>query len=371
MRSITGDLAMLGLPALLQSLSHQGGWGLLKIRAGARHKTLFLDSHNLYLIEVSHPMATRLGQILLRSGRLLPDRLRQVLEAMPPDTPRIGEVLMAHGAISQGDLDQALAEQALEEIYDLFAWDDARFELREEKPPPVENPRAVPITAVVLEAVRRVDEQRKARRIIASRDMIPMRARLRLPEDDPSLDPSVVRHLGEQIDGRRTVADIMQTSPYPIFRIEVTLAGLIERGAVKLLERREDRLRTVAIRRPAPVERRETVVVISPFPSYGTALAAELNRAGVDASSHPSDGNIRRILETSRPDVMVLDAVDGLAETERMRPMARATGTDIVLLVNNPSRDAIVRAVKAGAREVLVKPISTAALVRRLRKPAA
>ena len=370
-RTITGDLGMIGLPSLLQSIALHGGWGLLSVRRKDRHKTLFLDGHNLYLIDVSHPMATRVGQILLRSGRLLPDRLRQALESTSPDTARIGEILMAHGAITRGDLEQALTEQALEEIYDLFGWDDARFELREEKPPAVENARAVSITAVVLEAVRRVDEQRKARRIISSREMIPMRARLSLPEDDPSLDPHVVRHIGGLIDGRRTVADILRESPYPEFAVEVTLSGLIERGVLKLFERREERLRTVVIRRPVPPARGSTAVVISPFPSYGTALAASLNQAGIDASAHPSDGNIRRILETNRPNVMILDAVDALAELERVRPMARATGTDIVLLVNTPSRDAIVRAVRAGAREVLMKPISTATLVRRIKKASA
>lgn len=368
---MAGDLGMIGLPALLQSIAQQGGWGLLKVKSRERHKTLFLDGHNLYLVEVSHPTATRLGQILMRSGRLLPDRLRQVLEAMPPNAAKIGEMLMAHGAITQGDLDQALAEQAMEEVYDLFAWIDARFELREERPPASEPSCPLSITGIVLEAVRRVDEQRKARRIIASREMIPLRSRLNLPEDDPSLDPHVVRHLGSLIDGRKTVDEILQQSPYPEFSVEVTLSGLIERGAVKLLERREDRLRTVVFRRPVPETRASSAVVISPFPSYGTALAAALNQGGIDASAHPSDANLRRILETARPQVMVLDAVDSLAELDRVRPIARTTGTEIVLLVNNASRDAIVRAVRAGAREVLVKPVSASTLVRRLKKPAA
>jgi CheY-like chemotaxis protein len=368
-RGVSGDLTVLGLGTLLQAIGQQGGWGTLTVRRVEEHKTLFIDGRNLFLTEVSHPAATRLGQILLRSGRLLPDRLREVLETMPSGHPRIGELLMAHGAITPADLEQALADQAMEEICDLFAWTEATFEFAERRPASVGPALPIPIAAVVLEAARRRDEQRRARRLIPSRDLVPVPMRLNLPEDDPALDVQIVRSLGAVLDGRRSVAELLARCPYSEFAVESALAGLVERGVVKLIDAREGRpIRAPAKVAPEPAAVPPSAVVVTSLRQFGAALCAALQEAGIRAHATVIEENLRQLLETLRPKIVILDPVEFISDLDRVRPLAAAIDASIVLLISNPSRDAILRAGRAGARDVLIKPIATDLLIRRLNK---
>lgn len=367
MREMQGHLSLLGLGTLLQTAAQQGTQGKLTVTRDGASKMLAIDGDKVRLVMASQRRAAMLGQILIREGRITLQALQEILKKMAKGGPRLGQMLIESGAIKPEDLQHALEEQALEELYDLFTWEEARFEFREERVPPQDQMPPVGIMGLVLEAARRGDEYRKIRRVIPSTHLIPKRLIPKLPEDDPGLNPLIVRSLGVYIDDARTVADVLKLCPFGDFESQSTLAGLVAAGAIKL---HDPRAGHTFLARAAEVEARGPtgfVLVLSDLHTYGDTLAAAITRAGMSASAHDPDVESLSF-GIARPDGVVLDLLDSSKGLERLAKLTREIGAPIVVLAQNPSPEAILQLNKAGAREVFIKPVSIEALVPKLRR---
>ena len=69
--------------------------------------------------------------------------------------------------LSESDLRESLRTKAVESIYDLFLWPEGQFEFKEGEFPELIH-LEVPVTAVILEGVRRVDEWKRIRKVFPS-----------------------------------------------------------------------------------------------------------------------------------------------------------------------------------------------------------
>jgi CheY-like chemotaxis protein len=188
-----------------------------------------------------------------------------------------------------------------------------------------------------------------------------------LPEDDPGLDPRVVKLIASYLPSERSVAEILKLSPYPAFETERTLAGLVHRGALKMRDSRQAKTVMMGSAELAHVDRRTCIIVLSELPTYGESIAAALNRAGMIASAIDPEVD-PSVLAGMNPDGILLDLVDSDNGLERCRRLAQPSAAPVIVLASNPAREAILQTVNAGAREVFIKPLAMDDLVSKLQR---
>ncbi len=106
-----------------------------------------------------------------------------------------------------------------------------------------------------------------------------------------------------------------------------------------------------------------TVLVIDDDPTVLTNLEGLLKRSGFAVTTGASAGDMWRLLEGPRTDVLILDiilpdlpekttGVDLLPDLQRTHPML-----PVIILTSENKVDLAVKAMKSGARDYLVKPV--------------
>jgi hypothetical protein len=101
-----------------------------------------------------------LGVTLLRAGRITEADLARARALQTGGDPRrLGDLLVALGAISRREVDRQLKLQVEETICELLGWHEGYFRFEEGAPPAaVEAPVCLPTEPLLMEAARRRDE---------------------------------------------------------------------------------------------------------------------------------------------------------------------------------------------------------------------
>lgn len=102
-----------------------------------------------------------IGMRLVRGGKISQAQLetaRALQEA--GDARRLGDILVANGAISRRELDRQLKGQIEEAIFHLLGWSEGYFRFEDGAPRDaiVEAPVRIPTEGLLMEAARRMDE---------------------------------------------------------------------------------------------------------------------------------------------------------------------------------------------------------------------
>jgi tetratricopeptide (TPR) repeat protein len=102
-----------------------------------------------------------IGARLVRLGKISAPQLEQARAAQQAgDSRRLGDILVADGAITRRELDRQLKAQIEEAIFDLLAWSEGYFRFEDGAPSEaiVEAPVRIPTEGLLMEAARRMDE---------------------------------------------------------------------------------------------------------------------------------------------------------------------------------------------------------------------
>ena len=111
----------------------------------------------------------RLGRYFVELGLVTPEDIDRLLrdplsgqEAGASRRKLLGDLLVDSGRVTPEQLRDALARQSSELVYDVLRWPRGRFEFRSEPPPSLASSArlALPVASVVMEGFRRVDEWR-------------------------------------------------------------------------------------------------------------------------------------------------------------------------------------------------------------------
>jgi hypothetical protein len=165
---LKGNLRTMALPDVLQWIAMGQKTGTLLVERGAKETRIIFQDGQLFSSWSNDPRHS-LGQYLIRDRRISEEQLFKALLAQERGGGLLGSILVADGLLDEEDLKQALAFKAEETIYDLFLWSEGDFEFVDGAvPDEVRIHIRLPVTAVILEGIRRVDEWARIREAFAS-----------------------------------------------------------------------------------------------------------------------------------------------------------------------------------------------------------
>lgn len=198
---LSGNLRTMDLPEVLQWISMGRKTGTLHLSRRSVQKRIVFREGVVYTSWSNDPRES-LGQFLIRDGLVTEEQLFRALLLQEQEGRFLGAILVAEKILSEDELRHALRTKAVESIYDLFLWPEGQFEFKEGEFPELIH-LEVPVTAVILEGVRRVDEWKRIRKVFPS-------ASITFRATDASYKPRepAERRALELVAGGKTLAEI-------------------------------------------------------------------------------------------------------------------------------------------------------------------
>jgi hypothetical protein len=169
--SLTGDLKTMSLPDILQWIALGQKTGTLQVERRSIRKRIIVRDGLIFSSWSNDPRES-LGQFLIRLRLVTEEELFKALLAQEEKGRLIGSILVSDGIITEEDLRQALKAKAEETIYDLFLWPSGGFAFKEgEFPHDVLISFETPVTPVIMEGIRRVDEWQRIRTVFPTMEI--------------------------------------------------------------------------------------------------------------------------------------------------------------------------------------------------------
>jgi hypothetical protein len=245
MRSIRGDVDLIGLDHLVQDLAAHGAEGDLTLSRGSERQTLHLGPAGFRLVSSTLPRVKRIARIArLTLGRdfLNAERLREILRKEKLLGWSLGHLVLADAPPKREDVEEALRRQVEEEVLDLFVWTGARFVFQEIElsaqragQPLAQVALPAKVTSLLLEAARREDEARQIRGRLGDERKRLKKAKREFHAD--ALGEDVVRAdaILPLINGSRSLKGILHASIYPNYSTLRALDTLFKAGYVEVV----------------------------------------------------------------------------------------------------------------------------------------
>jgi hypothetical protein len=263
--ALSGTLKDFGLPEIFQLIGIQRKTGMLTLESGTETVSLkFLEGQIVGAEASSVSLEDRLGEVLVRTGRIDQAELAEALAIQKRTLRRLGHILVERGTIDEEELVEALRVQSSQIVYRLFRWREGTYRFAAADSLEYDEHHFTPISSetVLMEGARMMDEwpliERRIRneRVIlrltdagraidtsaggASADDLDIdlgfevdapaesgpTARAATPEG-PSPEECGILTL---VDGRRTVGEIRDRSGIGEFDVCRILADLVTRG---------------------------------------------------------------------------------------------------------------------------------------------
>ena len=289
--ALEGTLRDFSLADIFQLIGLQRKTGVLTLRGKDDNVTVtFLDGKVVGADSASHRLETRLGHVLIKSGMLTQDQLARALEIQKETLQRLGFILTHYQIISVDSLKQALQLQILQIVYRLFRWKDGDYHFSQETTIEYDRDNVVPISAesILMEGARMIDEWPIIEKRIRSSSMVFRRKasgaeivvvggedvdevdfdsgpakkkkgagsdKIRISEEE--------KQVFDLLDGKRTVADIIEMSRLSEFDTSKSLYELLTRD---LIEEVRSAAPTKSAEAQAPVDELEVAETPVPLP---------------------------------------------------------------------------------------------------------
>ena len=228
--AIKGSLKEASLPDVIQLLFLGRRTGCLALADQHNFGTIYLDEGLIVYASIVN-RRDRLGDILLRKGRISAEQLQQAIDAQDDDRQhKLGEILVGLGILTRAELEDYMRLQIEEAVYYLFTWTSGTFNFEAGVKPEREDflVRISP-EALLLEGARRVDEWSLIEKKIPSFDLIFSVDQHHIAQSAPTLSAEQQRLL-PLIDGTRDVRQVIDESGLVEFEVGKALFGLITAG---------------------------------------------------------------------------------------------------------------------------------------------
>jgi hypothetical protein len=248
--ALRGTLRDFSLGEILQLISFQRKTGVLTVEGEEDTVSVsFLDGKVVAADSLKRRFENRLGNLLVRAGKLTPAVLTEVLEEQKRLEQRVGFVLINRGLVTPADLQAALRTQILNLIYRLFRWSDGRYYFSQEKSVEYEVDHFTPVATenILMEAARMSDEWPLIQSRIPSLDLVfrpaPGTEKLTVISEEESAAPGALAVTPEEaivwklIDGKRSVTEITESTFLSDFDVVKALDQMLGRRLIVEAER--------------------------------------------------------------------------------------------------------------------------------------
>lgn len=272
-----GNLASMPLPDLLQWAGVARKTGTLELERNKVCKRI-LFRHGRIIACASDDPSDLLGHWLVSRGKISEDVLRLALAKQAQVRCHLGEILAEMGAVSREEVLRQLVAKTEESLFALFEWADAEFRFRDGGVDDnVGFPVDLRVEDVLLRGAKRLDEVQNIRTVFTDPGIVLRRTAKPPPAE--VFRNRMARRIFEQVDGERTVAEILLHVHASEFLVTKFLYELHRIGVVEI----------ATIRRPEPAEAPvlEIPLELSDAPeSAPSAAASEADDA--EAETEPS-----------------------------------------------------------------------------------
>jgi hypothetical protein len=156
---LEGDLGRLEVPDVLTFLNLGRRTGVLALERPEQETKLFLREGNP-VFATSTKGELRLGEMLVRMGKVKADVVERAASRPRSGRWRIGHVFLAEKVLTEAELASFLKVQVSEVIFDTFGWKNGLFTFWENVPPPATAVTlAMDLQSLLMEGSRRHDER--------------------------------------------------------------------------------------------------------------------------------------------------------------------------------------------------------------------
>src|SRR5882672_3197801 len=227
-----GDLKD-NLPHLLAAFYNAKETGELGLMKGQVKKIIFFEG-GFPVFALSNLVADRLGQFLVRAGKIDEETLKQAAEQAARTRQRTGDVLIRLGALEEEERLYYVGQQIKSILYSVFAWEEGIFTLSFQARARKEAIKLdIHPANLIMRGVKKLYKPERLRRLM------PHRARP-TPSQDPSFNLSDVElqaweaHLLPRCDGSRSVSDLVKAAGKPENEVLGTLVALTSLRVLEL-----------------------------------------------------------------------------------------------------------------------------------------
>ncbi|HXX92379.1 MAG TPA: DUF4388 domain-containing protein, partial [Planctomycetota bacterium] len=241
--SFKGDLSTIGLAEVFQMISMSQKEGTLVVQDAESRKAIYFGPTGVKLVSTGKRKGLRLGDILVRAGKVTEAALNEALENAKIQRKLLGEVLVEEGVVTDQDIQQIVREQIEEEIYDLFLWKRANFEFIEGPASEGLKDLDAPVTkltfdvnGLLLEAVRRADEWAVINQKLPSVDSIFNWSSPQARSEEDQFSTDSAKRVYRFVDGQTSVAEIVENTGISKFEACKILTDLSDRARIRLLD---------------------------------------------------------------------------------------------------------------------------------------
>ncbi len=295
--ALEGTIKDFGLPDIFQLIGLQRKTGILTLNNEKETVTVAFENGMVVTADSdSKRLEDRLGNVLVKQGKISKERLEEVLSTQKQTLQRLGHILAANDFITGKDLKDALQVQVAQIVFKVFRWRDGNYSFAPAESVDYDRENFVPMSAdfILMEGIRMVDEWPIIEKKIPSFDivyrtvvdpgMIEVGAGggdalpgLAEPKRSAASSASKIRltpdeeRIFRRVDGTRTVQAVIDATGLGEFEVCRTLFDFLNRNIIARAGRGEARM--------AVEEAREGIA--SATPGYVVvALVAVLSLAG-------------------------------------------------------------------------------------------
>jgi Domain of unknown function (DUF4388) len=197
--ALEGTIKDFGLPDIFQLIGLQRKTGLLTLKNEKEQVTVTFENGMVVMADSSAKrLEDRLGNVLVKQGKLSKERLDEALQTQKATLQRMGHILTTGNYITVKDLKDALQVQVSQIVFKVFRWRDGEYHFEPATAVDYDRDNFAPMSAdfILMEGIRMVDEWPIIEKKIPSMDIV-----LR-----PVVDPSMIEVSGSADDPGDAIA---------------------------------------------------------------------------------------------------------------------------------------------------------------------
>jgi len=173
--ALEGTIKDFGLPDIFQLIGLQRKTGLLTLKNEKETVTVIFENGMVVMADSSQKrLEDRLGNVLVKQGKLTKEQLDDVLQVQKATLQRLGHILTTGSHITAKDLKDALQLQVSQLVFKVFRWRDGEYHFAPSDSVDYDRENTSPMSAdfILMEGIRMVDEWPIIEKKIPSMDIV-------------------------------------------------------------------------------------------------------------------------------------------------------------------------------------------------------